>query len=256
MILVKQKKNLAAQKSTKMLKILIAVLFTCFTLAASPAVVKPVLTEKNTSIRNDTSRLSVRSFDEQKIKEYSRESAFKYDETPAESWWDRFWKWFWEVINGILTNKYSGSFLKYLVMAAVVALVIFLAIKLLGLDFKMIMGKSKAIAVPFSESLENIHEINFNEQIQQAISNANYRLAVRLCYLRTLKTLNDQSLINWQPEKTNHAYVREIEDPALKKQFSQLTTQFEYIWYGEFFIDKENFGPIKSSFDLFNPLKR
>lgn len=239
-----------------MRKILIAILFTCFTMAAYPAVIKPAITEKNSIIKNDTSKLSIRSFDQQKIKEYSRESAFKYDDTPAENWWDRFWKWFWGLLNGILSNKYSGSFLKYTIIAVLSAMVIFVAFKLLGLDFKMILGKSKPIAIPFSESLENIHEINFNEQIQQAISNGNYRLAVRLCYLSALKTLNDQSIIHWQPEKTNQAYIAEIEDPSLKNQFSQLTTQFEFIWYGEFFIDKENFAPIKNSFDLFNAAKR
>lgn len=239
-----------------MLKILIAVLFTCFTIAASPAVIKPAVIEKSSLIKNDTAKLSIRNFDQQQIKEYSRQSAFKYDEAPTESWWDNFWKWFWKLLGNIVTNKYTGSFLKYLVIAVLAAMVIFVVFKLLGLDLKLLIGKSKSIAIPFSESLENIHEINFNEQIQQAITNANYRLAVRLCYLSALKTLNDQSLINWQPEKTNQAYVGEIEDPLLKKQFSQLTIQFEYIWYGEFFIDKENFGPIKNNFDLFNSAKR
>jgi len=231
-------------------------LFTGFTLQAYPAAaVPPVVTVKNSLIKNDTSKLSVRNFDAQQLKQYRESNAFKYDETTPDNLWDRFWKWFWEQINFVLKNERSGSILKYLVIGVLAVAVIYIVIKLTGLDMKIILRKPKAVPLRFSEAAENIHEINFNEEIQQAIANTNYRLAVRLCYLYTLKKLNDQSLINWQPEKTNHTYIQEIQDPAVKKQFSLLTTQFEYIWYGEFFIDKESFTGLKNDFDLFNPKK-
>lgn len=83
----------------------------------------------------------------------------------------------------------------------------------------------------------------------------NYRLVVRLLYLKTLKQLSDRELIHWLPEKTNQAYVLEIADQAKQQEFAQLTTQFEYIWYGEFFIDKNSFAPIQESFHQFNQYK-
>lgn len=209
---------------------------------------------KDPPLKNDSSSVELRNFDLQKIKDYSVQKDFQYDEqaTINTSWWDRFWSWFWDLLNGALANKYSGNFIKYLVIVIVAALVIFAVIKLIGLDLKIFAGKSKAVDVPYDESLENIHEINFNEEIEKAIANGNYRLAVRLLYLRSLKLLSDRELINWQPEKTNEAYINELIDPERKQQFKVLTLQFEYIWYGDFAIDKESFKGLKGSFERFN----
>jgi hypothetical protein len=209
---------------------------------------------KNIPLKNDTNAISVRSFDLQKIKEYSNQKEFRYDDViPINtSWWDRFWAWFWDLFEVTLKNNYSWGFLKYVVIFIVVALVVFAVIKLIGLDLKIFAGKSKSIDVPYNESHENIHEINFNEEIEKAVANGNYRLAVRLSYLRSLKLLYDKELINWQPEKTNQTYINEIIDPDRKQQFSVLTRQFEYIWYGEFFIGKESFTAVKGSFERFN----
>lgn len=245
-----------------MLKFLIILLFTSFTMSAYAgvnkfAVIKPAAQQKIHLIKNDSSKVSIRNFDQQKIKNYHGQEAFKYnDDAPAENLWDKFWKWFWNLIASLLKNGTTGSFIKYAVIIIVAALVIFAVIKTAGLDLRILLGRPRPTQIPFSESQDNIHEIDFNEQIQQAINNGNYRLAVRLCYLSSLKKLSDQSLISWQPEKTNQTYIREIEDASIKNQFSTLTRQFEYIWYGEFFIDKDSFVGIKSNFDQFNPEKR
>ena len=102
------------------------------------------------------------------------------------------------------------------------------------------------------ETLENIHEIDFSEQIAIALQNKNYRLVVRLLYLQTLKQLSDKNLIDWQPEKTNQTYVSELKQQPYHQQFVSLTNQFEYIWYGEFYIDENTFQPIYQSFQEFN----
>ena len=245
-----------------MLRPLIIILFTVFTLSGYAAVqklavTKPAIVEKSRLIKNDSSKVSVRNFDQQQLKSYRGQADFKYDDNaPAENLWDKFWKWFWNLVNSIIKSGTSGSLIKYVVIFVLAALIIFVIIKTAGLDLRIVLGRSKQVQIPFSETHDNIHEIDFSEQLQLAINAGNYRLAVRLCYLSSLKKLSDQSLISWQPEKTNQTYIGEIEDPITKKQFSLLTRQFEYIWYGEFFIDQENFIGIKSNFDQFNPGKR
>ena len=225
--------------------------------AVQTPVAKPVV-KKGIVLKSDSSRIDLRKFDETAVKKYSQQKEFIYDDVAPQSLslWDRFWRWVWRLINKVFSGGITGNIIKYILIAVVIALVVFIAIKLIGLDYKFLTGKSKTVAIPFEESLENIHEIDFDEQIDFALQNANYRLAVRLLYLKTLKQLSDKELINWQPEKTNQAYVLELENENYKQEFNTLTHQFEYIWYGEFFIDKLSFESINQSFLQFNQKMR
>ncbi len=81
---------------------------------------------------------------------------------------------------------------------------------------------------------ENIHELNFADEIEAAIQAGNLRKATRLFYLRTLKELSDAGQLEWQINKTNSDYLQEIRNPVLRRDFAFLCTAFEYIWYGEF----------------------
>lgn len=224
--------------------------------ALSSVVVKDtIITESR--LRTDTGKITIRTFDQQKLAAYRKQSEFIYQElSPLDtSLWDRFWRWVWSWLGhrkGISKQRTSFPLVKYAVIAVLVALLVFLAFKITGLDLKIFSRKSKAVDIPYSESLDNIHEINFDEELTKAIAASNYRLAVRLFYLNSLKRLNDQNLIDWQPEKTNQIYLSEIADPRKKQLFTLLTTQFEYIWYGEFFIDEQHFNTVKADFDQFN----
>jgi hypothetical protein len=218
---------------------------------------KPVLAKKHLNLRTDSSKIELREIDRVAIKNYSKQKDFIYDDVAPASrtWWDRFWDWVGQLLKKVFVNRVGGTILKYFLIGSAVAIVVFIVIKLIGLDFKVLTGKSKSIEVPFEESLENIHEINFDEQIVKALQAENYRLAVRLLYLKTLKHLSDQEIIEWLPEKTNQAYISEIQEPS-KAEFAELTLQFEYIWYGEFFIDKNSFEKINQSFHQFNQITR
>jgi hypothetical protein len=213
---------------------------------------KPVKT-----VKIDSSQVDIRKIDTAAVSHYSRQKDFIYDDVPPESLslWDRFWNWLWDLIARAFGNKVSGTLIKYLLLSLVIIIVVFLVIKLIGLDYKVLTGRSKALNIPFEETLENIHEINFDEQLELALQANNYRLAVRLLYLKTLKQLSDQKIIAWLPDKTNQAYVSEIHDVQKRKVFSDLTLQFEYIWYGEFFIDKNTFESVHQSFQQFNSSK-
>jgi hypothetical protein len=58
-------------------------------------------------------------------------------------------------------------------------------------------------------------------------------------------------LIQWQIDKTNSAYIYELKDVNQQKAFRLLTRQFEYVWYGNFAIDKDAFGSISNLFQDF-----
>jgi hypothetical protein len=221
---------------------------------AAKKIYKSKIVKKPLVLKIDSSTIDLRTIDQNAVDSFSKQKDFIYDDVVPEkqSLWDRFWAWVWRTINKILDNKVGGGIVKYILIALAVAIVVFVIIKLIGLDYKLLAGKSKNAQIPYQETLENIHEIDFDEQIEKALQEHNYRLVVRLLYLKTLKQLSDKHLIVWLPEKTNQSYVLEIANDNQRQDFAQLTNQFEYIWYGEFFIDKESFETINQSFNQFN----
>lgn len=200
------------------------------------------------------SAVHLRHLDPQKLKSYAEDRDFKYDDVaPETDWWTRFWRWFWHLLEDAFGSGPSGQFIGYVALIILVALALFIIFKVLGLDLAIFSRKSKSVEVPYSDVEDNIHEINFNEEIDKAIASGNFRLAVRLFYLRILKQLSDANQINWQPEKTNQTYISEITDASRKHTFKNLTDQFEYVWYGEFAINQQQFDQMKTGFENFKP---
>jgi len=239
--------------------VFILICFSFFSLRAQPKAQRV----DSAHIRLDSSKVEIRKIDQKAVTTYSKQKEFIYDDVAPETlnWWDRFWNGLWKFLERLFAGKSAspGSspkllmvILKYVLLAVAIAIVVFAIFKLLKLNLKIFAKKSKEITVPYEESLENIHEINFDEQLETALQNENYRLAVRLLYLQTLKHLTDRELINWMSEKTNQTYVQELENLPQQAQFAKLTEQFEYIWYGEFYIDKQVFEPIHQLFSQFN----
>lgn len=216
-------------------------------------------------LKLDSSETQIRPFDNEAIQQYKAQKEFQYGEENSKelSWWDRFWRNIWAWINRLFGERETSSgssmwpsILKYSTIAICIVLIVFVVFKLTGVDFKWFAGKSRTVDVPYDESLENIHEISFDEEINHTLQKGNYRLAVRLLYLQTLKHLSDRQIIDWLPNKTNSAYVREVHGHNGYEAFANLTYQFEYIWYGDFFIDKTVFAQIQKSFQQYNSLLR
>jgi hypothetical protein len=243
--------------------LIFAFLLLPLTLFAQPKVKRMVRKPANTTIalKLDSSKTEVREFNNEAIQKYKAQKEFQYEEADLNkmSWWDRFWLNFWRFISRLFGQREpSGApimwmlALKYVVIALFVALIIFVIFKIAKLDLKLFAKKSKDIDVAYEEEFENIHEISFADEIENALRNQNYRLAVRLLYLQTLKHLSDKEIIDWQPAKTNSAYVKEVQGENGYHDFSTLTYQFEYIWYGDFEINQLAYSHIQQSFQQFN----
>jgi len=63
-----------------------------------------------------------------------------------------------------------------------------------------------------------------------------------------LKSLSDKNTIEWDIEKTNSDYIREIKDNKLKQDFQFLSYIFEYSWYGEFELNDNDFSKAEAAF--------
>lgn len=220
---------------------------------------KPVVKKALPVLQTDNSSIQIRKFSSSALNEYRQQREFKYEDHPgeAESMWDQFWRWFWYQVDNLMSGKVTGNLINLLFILLGSSALVFLVLKLMGMDMMQIFtGKNSTPEIPYHENLENIYEISFDAEIEKAISNRNFRLAVRLLYLNLLKKLSDAGAIKWQQDKTNQAYLQEIQNPEQQQKFSLLTRQFEYIWYGNFKVDQEDFQQIKASFQQFNPRLR
>jgi hypothetical protein len=98
---------------------------------------------------------------------------------------------------------------------------------------------------------QDIKLADFDTLISNAVKENEYRKAVRMLYLEALKVLTINQWILWKPNKTNQDYLNELQLSPFKKAFSDLTLQFEYIWYGDFPVNDEVFQQTRNTFQDF-----
>jgi hypothetical protein len=212
---------------------------------------------KNNVSQPATPQISLppRNFDPQKIQEYRQDRQYSYDReiVEVESLWDKIKMWFLRKIYRLFfDDTVSGLwlFLRYAFIALVLGYVLY---KARYIDFRALFSPPpKNMPISYGLVNENIHAINFDEQINAAVQQQMYSRAIRLYYLKTLKVLNDNELLEWRKEKTNLDYVREMQKNMQNAtEFSELTKLFEYVYYGDFAINKTSFEQMQSSFTDF-----
>jgi hypothetical protein len=192
-------------------------------------------------ITYDSSNIEVRHLPYSKIKSYSDQKDFDYRENSvkAESLWDRFWVWFWEQFYRMSRKESVQKGFEIFIWIFSISLILFAVYRLTGMERRFFFqGSGNARTLQYSEEQEDIHSIDFDKAIQDAIDNQQYRFAIRLMYLKNIRILSDRNLIQFRPNKTNFDYARELTFSDYSKGFEEITLVYEYAWYGEFPVDK------------------
>ena len=104
---------------------------------------------------------------------------------------------------------------------------------------ELFLREKKNAPLPYNIEEENIHGIDFNTEIFMALDSGDYRLAIRLLYLQTLRFLSDGKLIEWQIHKTPTEYLYEIKNKEMKPLFFELTNRFLQVRYGNYKASNE-----------------
>lgn len=154
---------------------------------------------------------------------------------------------------GILSRILGSGIVQLLFWMVVIVFVLFIIYRLFLADgvFQRRSTAAKNAAAEVEEE-EIGHDTDFDALIRAALQNGKYRLAVRYQYLRTLHTLAAKNFVELAPDKTNFQYVREITNPGHQNEFAALTLHYEYVWYGEFDIEKSIYQKIENNFTSFN----
>lgn len=77
---------------------------------------------------------------------------------------------------------------------------------------------------------DDIYDIDYEEETKKALLAGDYAALVRLIYLRTLRTLDEEGRISWRIYKTPTEYAYELRQPA----FITMTRHFLRVRYGKF----------------------
>lgn len=99
---------------------------------------------------------------------------------------------------------------------------------------------------------EDIFAINYQKEIDKAAMQGNYRLAVRLMYLRLLKNMSEKNIIQYKQDKTNFDYLLQLHPAKHYNSFFRITRNYEYSWYGKFDVSEDAYRVISSEFDQFD----
>ena len=96
---------------------------------------------------------------------------------------------------------------------------------------------------------EDIFAINYQQEIEKARQAGNFRLAVRLHYLRMLKLMSERQVIRYTQDKTNFDYMMQLQGGRYYEDFFRITRDYEYSWYGQFPVTEDMYELIRHDFD-------
>ena len=153
--------------------------------------------------------------------------------------WDQIKRWLVEQLSRLFGSVEIDFPIDWLLYIFCAAMIIFAILKLMGVNISGLFRRDESAAdIDMQPVLDqDIHEINFEEEIRQAQQAQDYRKAVRLLYIWTLKRLSDADMVHWHRGKTNADYQRELQESTLLTDFRSLSIYYEYAWYGEFPVD-------------------
>jgi uncharacterized protein DUF4129 len=199
---------------------------------------------------DDSIPVQKRSFSADEIRDLKTDPDLNYKQAPtvAESLWDRFLAWIAQMLDALFSNAVNTDWGRIIVYAIGLVILIVVIMMLLKVNAFKILYSGAGAAQKYQVLDEDIHEMDFERLIQDAVDLQDYRRGVRLVFLYALKLLSDKELIYWQSGKTNHDYVAELGKKELKTGFNELSFYFDYAWYGNFPINHDTFRKIQHTF--------
>ncbi|MCP9292211.1 DUF4129 domain-containing protein [Gracilimonas sediminicola] len=202
----------------------------------------------------DSSEVYVRTVEPSTLDSLTNEEVFAYNEEAEnpETLWSRIQRWFIQLLQWIFSSPWASVTVRVIFFAIFGAVLFALINHMLGGNLTSSFSKKKSgqsLAMNIGES--ELSKTNYEEMLQAALAGSRYRDAVRILYLKALQQLNENELINWKPDKTNHDYMRELGSHPAGNYFNKLTTYYEYVEYGDFNIEQAGYETVESVYQQF-----
>jgi hypothetical protein len=184
------------------------------------------------------------------VERLKKEKGFAYANDPA--YWTKqrkvYRKTFWDYV----FDFFASDLVKMIFYIVVGALILFVLYRIIIVNDLFIFYSSRKKRLQSEESaLAEIDPVAIDKKIQEAIDARDYNSAVRYLYLKTLYRLNDKKWIQFHSEGTNREYLIQMSQHKRSKEFGFLTQVYEYVWYGKFEINEQQFALVHNNFKSF-----
>lgn len=210
-----------------------------------------LMTSFSLSAQDEQTLPSVRKVSEKVVDSLKQDADFAYanddsylkqstvEEKPRSSFWDGF------------NSFFKGDTVRTITYILLIAFFLFVIYRIIIVNNLFLFTSSKKIRTDDGEEEEDILDENLDDKINKAIRDKDYRSAIRFQYLKGLRLLSDRGWIRYHAQSTNHDYVYQVSQHPVAGDFRFLTQVYDYVWYGEFALNDEQFTKLQTDFKRF-----
>ena len=184
---------------------------------------------------------------------YKNDKDFSYANDP--SYWVREKPRETEGFGSFLDRFFRNGAAKYLLYLLLAGLLLFALYKIIaGNNLHLFYRTPRKLAAGGdSQDGTDLDEKDLEKKIEESLRSGDHRMAVRYLFLKALRSLGEKRLIQYHPQATNQEYIGQMTSHPQGKDFLFLANAYEYIWYGDFSLNTEQYGRVEKKFqDFYN----
>lgn len=140
----------------------------------------------------------------------------------------------------MLERVLSSGIIQVLLWMIAISFVLFILYKLFLSEGIFKRSRRSSVVTEIAEPALEKTVLDYDKLLHQSVKLADFRMAVRYLFLKTLARLSEKEYIQRSVDKTNYQYLQEIGIDK-RKEFASLILTYEYSWYGNFPVTQEMF---------------
>jgi hypothetical protein len=239
----------------KLAEMVYRIIIFIFILARSPVVNAGDSISSASVLINELAERPLRSPDKKFFETYLSDKGYyygsEYQPQKIDSALERLWmRWISLLRMAMEALKIVPFVLKVIF---ILSCILFLYIIITKTKLYRLFYTDREVVSPDLIEVDRLDEkFDFDKAIGFQISRNNYREAIRLLHLKILRELEKYEIIKYSIDKTNRDYTREIKDGKLRSSFYILTGIYNRVWYGNYFLGREEFESFAAGFYQFS----
>ena len=154
--------------------------------------------------------------------------------------------------NNSTVTSFGNDFLTWVFIIILIIAVVFIIYNVMNEGQTSLFSRGKFRKINTKEiTIETIDQTDIQALIHSAEAQGDYRLAIRYYYLLVLKSLSIKNIIKYEEDKTDSDYLGEMGQHTYSTSFAKTAYLYNYVWYGEFLINQQQYGKAKNNFETF-----